>query len=142
MAAHVNIRRFVRADVAQLTVAFNEINGTVGTERENDVDFMRRYLSQPSYSGEDNAYVAHTGDQLIGFAVVFPELRIGRTVASGGVLVPYRGRGAGRMLLRRSVEHARGLGRTSYTSRPRPTTKSPGASSALRRSTRSARTRP
>ena len=110
MAAHVNIRRFVWADVAQLTVAFNEINGTVGTESENDVDFMRRYLSQPSCRGEDNAFVAQQGDQLIGFAVVFPELRIGRTVASGGVLGSYRGRGAGRMLLRRSVEHARGLG--------------------------------
>lgn len=110
MGTPVDIRRFVWADVAQFTAMFNEVNQLSGTERENDIEFMRQYLSQPSYGAEQNAFVAESGDRLTGFTVVFPELRIGRSVASGGVLVPDRNRGIGRMLLRRSVEHSRSLG--------------------------------
>ena len=109
MTSSVRIRRFLWPDLGQFTDLFNELNGIAGSEKEFDVDFMRQFLSQPSCDPERNCYVAEMGTTLVGFVLVDTELRIGRTIASGGVSRWYRNRGIGRRLLSTALAHAEGL---------------------------------
>ena len=104
------IRSFRWLDLDRFTDLFNELNEISDTEKANDAELMRQILSQPSCKPEQDCFVAESAGSLVGFALIAPELRIGRAVASGGVLKPYRNRGLGRRLVKRSVEHAAELG--------------------------------
>ena len=110
MTSSGRVRRFRWEDVGEFTRIFNEVNGISSAERAFDVGFMREWLSQPSCRPEENCYLLDVEGQPVGFALIAPELPIGRTVASGGVLESHRRQGYGRRLLRTAAQHARELG--------------------------------
>ena len=73
---------------------------------------MRELLSQPSCDPENDCILAASEGLPVGFAIVSRELRIGRTVANGGVLKDRRRGGVGRSLLTRVTEYASSLDAT------------------------------
>ena len=109
MAPGVEIRRFRWEDLEQFTRVHNEVGGIAGTDKAWDVPFMRQVLSQPSCSPEDDCYLAVSGGSLAGFVLIAPEPRIGRTVATAGVLASHRHQGIGRRLVKSAVSHAASL---------------------------------
>lgn len=110
MALDANIRNFIWEDTEQITHLFNEINGIAGTEKEYDVGFMREFLSQPSCDPEHHCFVAESNGSLVGFVLISPELKIGRAVASGGVVESPCALDLRRRLLRTAIDHAATLG--------------------------------
>ncbi len=110
LSSMVTIRRFRWEDLPQWTDLFNEINGFAGSERAWDVELIRQFLSLPACEPEENCFVAESDGSLVGFALIAPELPIGRAVASGGVVDSHRGRRIGRSLVEVAVQHARALG--------------------------------
>ncbi|MCD5400107.1 MAG: GNAT family N-acetyltransferase [Dehalococcoidia bacterium] len=105
------IRQFRWDDAEQITGLFNTINGIVGTEKEFSHELMSQTLAHPSCRPEVNCFVAESpGGQLVGYALASPEIPIGRTVASGGVLEEHRSSGIGRSLLGRISDHVENLG--------------------------------
>ena len=109
MVSSARIRRFLWQDLEQFTLLFNEVNGISNTEKAYDADFMLQFLSQPSCQPEENCFLAESGSSLVGFALIHPELPVGRAVASGGVMRSHRGRGIGRRLVKSAIQHARAL---------------------------------
>ena len=97
-------------DLEAFTHLFNCVNGIAGTEKAHDLEFMRQFLAQPACRPEQDCYLVESSDSLVGFALLAPELPIGRTVASGGVLESHRRQGIGRMLVRRTVQHSQSIG--------------------------------
>ena len=87
----------------------NEVNGFEGTPKAHDIEMMRQMLSRPNCNPERNCFLAESRDGILGYALVAPELPIGRAVVSGGVHPAHRRQGTGRSLLRRAVGHANGL---------------------------------
>jgi len=105
------IRQFRWDDAEQVTGLFNTINGIVGTEKEFSHELMSQTLAHPSCRPEVNCFVAESPEgRLVGYALVSPEIPIGRAVGSGGVLEEHRSSGAGRSLLGRISEHVENLG--------------------------------
>ena len=94
-------------DVEQVTQIFNQLNGLAGTVKEFDAELMGQWFAQPSCLPETNCYVADSGGELVGFALISPEVPIERAVATGGVLESHRQRGIGKQLVDRAVEHSR-----------------------------------
>lgn len=111
MTIVTNIRQFRWDDADQMTVLFNTINGIFGTEKEFSQRLMRQTLEHPSCKPEVNCFVAESSEgQLVGYALVSPEIPIERAVASGGVLPDHRNSGIGRLLIRRVGEYVDTLG--------------------------------
>ena len=109
------IRQFRWDDAEQITGLFNTINGIVGTEKEFSHELMSQTLAHPSCRPEVNCFVAEsTEGQLVGYALVSPEIPIGRAVGSGGVLEEHRSSGVGRSLLGRISEHVENLGVAAF----------------------------
>ena len=105
------IRQFRWDDARQVTGLFNTINGIVGTEKEFSHELMSQTLAHPSCRPEVNCFVAESPEgQLVGYALVSPEIPIGRAVGSGGVLEEHQSSGVGRSLLGRISEHVENLG--------------------------------
>ena len=103
------IREFRWGDLTELTSLFNDVNDIASTERAYDVELMGQFLSQPACKPEENCFLATADGSLVGFTLITPELAIGRTVASGGVVESYRNRGTGRALLETAVIRAKAL---------------------------------
>ena len=110
MSSTTTIRKFRWQDLPRFTELFNEINGITSTEKAYDVGLMGQVLSQPACNPEENCLLVESDGSPVGFALIAPELPIGRTVASGGVTEPHRNRGIGRSLIETAVEHAAALG--------------------------------
>ena len=104
------IRGFRWSDLPEFAPLYNDIAGVVHTERAYTVPEMKEWLGQPSLLPEDNCFVAEGEEGLAGYALVTPELPIGRTVVSGGVSGPHRRHGLGRRLLRTAIERSHELG--------------------------------
>ena len=104
-----HIRLFRWADVEQITQLVNQVNGISGTVKELDVELLTQTLAQPSCQPESNCYVADSGGQLVGFALISAEVPIRRAVASGGVLESHRQRGIGKTLVARAIDRSRAL---------------------------------
>jgi mycothiol synthase len=109
LKATPHIRNFRWADIEQFADLFNQVNGASGTVKEIDVELLTQMLAHPSCQPESNCYVADSGGQLVGFALISPEVPIERAVASGGVLGSHRKQGIGRTLVARAIEHSRSL---------------------------------
>ena len=110
MASEAKIRQFVWSDTNTMAHLFNEVNGLTNTEKEVDAEFMRQYLEQPSCKPEEHCFIAEVNGEPVGFALISAELRISRTVASGGVVKSHRGKGIELCLLRTAIDHAKALG--------------------------------
>ena len=106
----VAIRGFDWQDLDPLTALHNEVSGVSGSDRALSSVEMRELLSQPSCDPEKDCIVAVSEDIPVGFAIVARELRIGRTVANGGVLEDRRREGIGRSLLTRVMAYVSSLG--------------------------------
>jgi len=106
MVSTAQIRAFRWQDLEQFTDLHNQVNGTADSEKAYDLEFMRQFLSQPSCDPEANCFVVESNGGLVGYALVHPEPRVGRTVATGGVLTSHRGRGIGRRLVRKALQWA------------------------------------
>ncbi|MDP6715883.1 MAG: GNAT family N-acetyltransferase [SAR202 cluster bacterium] len=107
----VKIRQFRWGDAEQITDLFNTINGIAGTEKEFSYQLMSQTLAHPSCKPEANCFVAELPEgQLVGYALVSPEIPIGRAVAGGGVLEAYRNQGIGRALIRLIGDYVDTLG--------------------------------
>ena len=109
MPAGATIRQFRWSDLARWSLLFSQLQAANPSDGPPDLEFARRYLSQPGCEPELNCYVAESDGLLVGYTLLAPELPIGRAVASGGVMPLHRGAGAGRGLLRKAVERARQL---------------------------------
>ncbi len=96
-----------------LTCLFNEIGGASGTPRAFDTEAMRGMLEVPGCDPERHCFIAEDAGKAVGYSLVSYEPPISRAVASGGVLERHRGKGIGRELMRRVVEHAEELGVSS-----------------------------
>ncbi len=105
----VAIRGFSWQDLDSLTNLHNEVSGVSGSDRALSSVEMRELLSQPSCDPEKDCIVAVSENVPVGFAIVARELRIGRTVANGGVLEDRRREGIGRSLLTRVTAYASSL---------------------------------
>ena len=99
------IRRYRSEDLDSFTRLFNEVNGFLGSERAYDTELMAERLSPPLCQPEDDCYLAESDGSLVGFALLCPELPIGRTVAISGVLDSHRD-SVGTKLLKAMVERA------------------------------------
>ena len=110
MNADVELRWYRPEDLARFTRLFNEVNGDVGTERAYDTELMGHTLSPPLCYPEDDCRVAESSGEIVGFALLAPELPIGRAVATTGVIDSHRGRGIERRLLRAAEDRSRDLG--------------------------------
>lgn len=106
----MRIRNFEWTDIDAITFLSNEIGGASGTAKALDSDEMRTALSVPGCDPERHCLIAEDAGKAVGYSLVAYEEPISRAVASGGVLEAHRGKGIGRALLRRVVEHAEGLG--------------------------------
>ena len=104
------LRKFEWADLDAVRRLFGEIGGTAGTAKEADAELTRQILSHPSAKPEANLTLALVGGRVAGFCQLFPEVPISRAVAAGGVLSEFRGRGAGRLLLRDAIARVEALG--------------------------------
>ena len=104
------IRQFKWQDLEQFTQLFNEVNGLHSCEKAYDSDLMSQFLSQPSANPAHNCYLAEDNNSLLGYTLLSPELPIGRTVASGGILQKHWNRGIGSSLLQKTIEYVRQLG--------------------------------
>ena len=103
-----------REKVDVLTCLFNEIGGASGTPRASDTEAMRGMLKVPGCDPERHCFIAEEdAGKAVGYSLVSYEPPISRAVASGGVLEERRGKGIGRGLMRRVVEHAEELGVSS-----------------------------
>ena len=109
MAPSTTIRQFRWEDLDEFTSLFNEVNGMTNTEVADDVEYMRQFLSQPSCQPETDCYLAESRGSLVGFALLAPELPIGRAVASGGVKSSHRNLGIGRTLLKACIKHVEAI---------------------------------
>ena len=103
------IRKFRWNDLEEWTGLFNVVQGTDQPDSGSTVEYMRRFLSPPLCDPEEDCYIAESNGSLVGFVLMSVELPIGRVVASGGVLPSHRGRGIGRALTERAIDHATGL---------------------------------
>jgi len=104
------IRRFRWHDLIEWTELFNDVCGNTGTASAFDVELAQQFLSQPACRPEENCFLAESNGSMVGFTLISPELRIGRSVASGGVVESHRRGGIGRMLLEAAVSRAEELG--------------------------------
>ena len=93
-----------------ITRLSNEIGGVSGTQKALDADGMRAVLSVPGSDPERHCFIAEDAGEAVGYSLVSYEPPISRAVAGGGVLPTHRGKGIGRALMRRVVEHAETLG--------------------------------
>ena len=110
MSHSVGLRKFEWSDLESVSRLFTDIGGTGGTEREVDAELLGQILSHPSASPEVNLTLAQSGDDLVGYYQLFPEVPISRAVVAGGVLQESRGRGIGRLLLQAAIEQVKALG--------------------------------
>ena len=106
----MRIRKFEWADLEAITGLFNEIGGMSGTPRELDSDAVRGMLTVPGCDPERHCFIVEDAGDAVGYSLVSYEPPIARAVAGGGVLPGHRGKGIGRALMRRVVEHAETLG--------------------------------
>ncbi len=105
-ATRATVRQFRWSDLAQFVPLYNEVRGTAGTERAFDLESMAQELALPPRIPEEHCFVAVCNGRLVGFVLMTPETRIGRVVASGGVLASHRGQGIGRGLLMACINFA------------------------------------
>ena len=106
----LRIRKFEWTDLEVLTCLFNEIGGASGTPRAFDTEAMQGMLMVPGCDPERHCFIAEDGaGNAVGYSLLSYEPPISRAVASGGVLERHRGKGIGRGLMRRVVEHAEEL---------------------------------
>ncbi len=108
----VKVRGFTWQDLDALTELYNEVSGVSGSNRALGRTDIWELLSQPSCDPEEDCIVAVSEGALVGFAIVARELRIRRTVASGGVLKGRRNEGIGRRLLTRVTDYVSSLDAT------------------------------
>ena len=106
----MRIRGFDWSDAAGLARAHNEIGGVSGAAKAHDAESMRRMLEQPGCDPERHCFIAELGGAMAGYALVAYERPIARAVALGGALPNMRGKGIGRALVRKAVEHSAALG--------------------------------
>ena len=106
----MKIRNFEWADLDAITCLSNEIGGVSGTQKALDAGGMRAVLSVPGCDPERHCFIAEDAGEAVGYSLVSYEPPISRAVAGGGVLAEHRGKGIGKALLRKVVEHAEGLG--------------------------------
>ncbi len=107
----MRIRQFKWTDLDVITCLFNEIGGATGTPRAIDTEGMRGMLAVPGCDPERHCFIVEEDSgKAVGYSLVSFEPPISRAVASGGVLQEYRGKGIGRALMRRVVQHAEELG--------------------------------
>ena len=93
------LRNFTWDDLEALTSLRNAVNEIAETGRAFEPGDMRLLLSQPGYEPAEDCFLAFSDNHLAGYALLTPEPRIDRAVASGGVAKQYRNLGLGRLLL-------------------------------------------
>lgn len=100
-----NIRNFRWKDLDSLVRVRNADSKSSGPSEAADKEYLYQLLSQPSCEAEQDCLVADYKGTIIGYSIVSRELRIGRTVATGGVLEKYRNQGIGRSLLSYIIQY-------------------------------------
>ena len=110
MVSSWSIQNFQWHALEQFVRLTNEINGLTGTVKAHTPFSMKEWLKQPFCHPKRDIFVAQGEDGLIGYTIITPEIPIGRTVLSGGVLEPFRRRELGRHLLHTAIGHSKALG--------------------------------
>ena len=110
MSSDIEVHRFAWSGLEAFTRLFNAVCGYESTPEEHSADSMREILGQPSSAPQRDVFVISLEGTPVGFLHVSPELRIGRAVASGGVLEAHRGHRVEAALIETGVEHSASLG--------------------------------
>ena len=117
MTDDLELRLFVEDDVPTLAALLNVIHGMEDSPRGYDAPFLRDMLGQPGMDAEENCMLAVAGGDLVGYALVVPELPIDRIVLDSGVHPDHRRGGVGSRLLEWGIARGQELGaQTAHTS--------------------------
>ena len=92
---------------ARLISEAGRVDGARAPFTERDAD---EYLRQPNLRPERDCFLAEADGVPAGYALVVPELSIGRSIVEGVVHPAFRRRGIGGLLLERAVQQSRDLG--------------------------------
>ena len=103
------LRPFYWSDLEEYTSLVNEVQGLVEQPRAFSASYMAERLAQPGRQPEDNCFLEEGDESLTGYALVLPELVIGRVVVEGGVLPSHRRQGVGSRLLEAALKRAQAL---------------------------------
>ncbi len=106
----MTIRSFTWRDLSSLSSLINLVRTTDGDERTVDDSLLREWLAQPGLSTEKNCWLVEEGHEVTGYAILYPELRIQRTLLEMGVHPSYRGGDIEMQIVRQGVARAKELG--------------------------------
>ena len=104
------IRNFTWNDLASLRGLINRVHAADGDERTIDDLFLREWLTQPGYTPLNDCWLVEEDDEVRGYAILYPELPIGRTVLELGVAPSYRGSQIEGGMVRQGLARAQELG--------------------------------
>lgn len=106
----VAIRNFTWTDLESYADLISAAGKADGSGKLLSLREAEEFLRQPNLRPEVDCFVTEIGGELAGYALVVPELAIGRTIIEGVVHPSHRGKGVGRELLRHALRHSKGLG--------------------------------
>ena len=105
----VQIRTFSWGEFDALVEVIGAIFQDQPSDHPVDRVLFRKWLEQPGFQPERDLLIAEVEGRIAGYALLTPEVPIGRTVVAGGVHPQLRRRGLGQQLLHAVVAHARAL---------------------------------
>jgi len=101
------IRNFQSGDLPLFTRLFNKISETEDTLKAYDDSSIHQLLSLPPGIPERDCFVAISANHILGFAIVYRELKISRTVTNIGVNKDYSQSSIEQDLLQTVIDSAR-----------------------------------
>ena len=106
----MTVRNFTWNDLSSLTSLINQVRTADGDERILDSPFLQGWLTQPGLSPERDCWLVEEGGEVTAYAILYPELRIGRTVLEMGVPPSHRGGNVETLLVQRGIGTAKEIG--------------------------------
>ena len=105
----VVIRNYHRDDLTGLIDLIGEVGegGIVNELRSGGR--VRQWLGHPNSHPEDDLFLAESGRELAGYAVVQRELEVGRVILGGAVHPIYQGQGIGSRLMEAALTRSEAL---------------------------------
>lgn len=104
------LRLFTWNDVGALALLLEEAQRAKGDPTRFTLQDAEEYFHQPDLRPARDCFLAQIDGTVAGFALVVPELNIGRAIVEGAVRPSLAGRGIGEALLAQGLAHGKALG--------------------------------